>query len=209
MRLPLSSSPALRTWCVIGRGRAAAMSSSRVRMSLTGFLTMLAITAACTGSIRPDAPAEAAAQQLQIDLDLVRRGLEHAGDHRGRERLHLRADPDLRRLAVLGDLGDGVHRLHLGVVGVLRPVGRFHHLGGAGERLVGVADLVPFLRLDVGVLALAGRIPPSPFRSRTARPRAPTCPTSTLSALRPARVASTVSPTTATPNGSGMTASRP
>ena len=38
------------TWCVIGRGRAAAMSSSRVSISFTGFLTMLAITAACTGA---------------------------------------------------------------------------------------------------------------------------------------------------------------
>ena len=38
------------TWCVIGRGRAAATSSSRVSISFTGFLTMLEITAACTGA---------------------------------------------------------------------------------------------------------------------------------------------------------------
>ena len=30
-------------------------------------------------SVRPDAPAEAAAEQLVVDLDLVGRGLEHAG----------------------------------------------------------------------------------------------------------------------------------
>ena len=106
------------------------------------------------GGVRPDAPAVAAAQQLQMDLDLVGRGLEHAGDHGGGQRLDLRAGPDLRRLAVLRDFGDGVHRLHLGVIGVLRPVGRLQHLGGAGERLVGIADLEPLHRLGGGSLPL-------------------------------------------------------
>src|SRR5262249_16192267 len=50
--------------------------------------------------VRPDTPAVAAAPHLLVDLDLVRRGLEDAGDDVGGERAKLRAGPDFGRLAV-------------------------------------------------------------------------------------------------------------
>src|SRR5882762_3977727 len=89
------------------------MSSSRVRMSLTGFLTILAITAACTGASgqmrRPKPP------------------------------------PSSCRLILI-----------LSGVVLSTPATTAAASGCTCERLGGVADLVPFLRLEIGIGALLG-----------------------------------------------------
>ena len=68
--------------------------------------------------VRPDAPAVAATEKLLMHPDLIRRRLQNAGDDLGGQRAELRAGPDIGRLAVLRNLGDSVHRLHLCVIGV-------------------------------------------------------------------------------------------
>ena len=102
-----------------------------------------------------------------MDADLVRRRLEDAGDDLGRERAELGAGPDVGRLAVLRDVGNRVHRLHLGVIGVFGPIGRFHLLGRATEAGLGVTDLVFDLGFSVGVLALGGVVRFRLFRVET------------------------------------------
>ena len=106
--------------------------------------------------VRPNAPAVAAAQQLLVDLDLVRRGLEDAGDNVGGERAKLRAGPDFGRLPVLRDFSDAVHRLHLRVIAVFRPIRRFHQLRRAAQRFGGIADLILHHGLGIRILPMAG-----------------------------------------------------
>ena len=116
------------------------MSSSRVHTTLTGPSTCMAIwTARATPStLQP--PAEAAADQMIVDDDLVQR---QAGGLRRRRlgaRDGLAADPDLA--AVLADMDRAVHRLHRRVREERNLVGRLDLGGGARHRLVDIADVL-------------------------------------------------------------------
>ena len=73
------------------------------------------------------------------------------------QRAELRAGPDIGRLAVLGNLGNGVHRLHLCVIGVFGPVAGFDRLRRTAEPGLHVADLILDLGLGVRILGL-GRV---------------------------------------------------
>ena len=68
--------------------------------------------------------------------------------------LELRAGPDLGRLAVGGNLGDRVHRLHLGVIAVLRPVGLLHGERGGASALTAS----PTLYSVIAVAAIRGHV---------------------------------------------------
>ncbi len=91
------------------------------------------------------APAEAAAQQLLVDLAFADRQTARLGGS-GKGRLAvLRARPDL---ALVGRVEcRGVHRLHGGVVQVGEAVGRLDLLGRTVDRGLGVAHLVADERL--------------------------------------------------------------
>src|SRR5262249_13820890 len=100
--------------------------------------------------------------------------------------------------------GHAVHRLHLRVIAIFRPIGRLHNLRSAAQRRGGIADLVLHHGLGVGVLAAASIVLLGLVGVRVTG-GTPVVSHLTLRALRPALVASTVSPMTATPNGSGIT----
>ena len=85
-------------------------------------------------------PAEAAADQMIVDHDLVQR---QAGGLRRRRlgaRDGLAADPDFA--AVLADMNRAVHRLHRRVREERNLVGRLDLGGGARHRLVDIADVL-------------------------------------------------------------------
>ena len=73
----------------------------------------------------------------------------------GGQRAELRAGPDIGRLAVLRNLGDGVHRLHLCVIGVFGPVASFDGLRRAAQSGLHVTDLIFDLGLGVWILGLS------------------------------------------------------
>ena len=100
------------------------------------------------------APAEAAAEELGVDVDFVRRGLadDHAEDLHRRRRLI--AGPDVDRAVV--DPHGNVHRLHAHVRDVIGEVVGGKHLGGALNRRVGVADLH---HVDAGLAPVGGDRP--------------------------------------------------
>ena len=84
--------------------------------------------------------AEAAADQMIVDHDLVQR---QAGGLRGRRlgaRDGLVADPDFA--AVLADMDRAVHRLHRRVREERNLVGRLDLGDGARHRLVDIADVL-------------------------------------------------------------------
>ena len=85
-------------------------------------------------------PAEAAADQMIVDDDLVQR---QAGGLRRRRlgaREGLGADPDFA--AVLADMNRAVHRLHRRVREERNLVGRLDLGGGARHGLVDIADVL-------------------------------------------------------------------
>ena len=92
------------------------------------------------------APAEAAAHQHVVELDLVAGDAERLGGRLLRHALALGAAPDLRRVAGGRHRGDGVERLHLRVIGVVAAVFRFQRARGRGHRGLRVAHLAPFRR---------------------------------------------------------------
>ena len=83
------------------------------------------------GGVGPDPPAVPAAQKLLMNPDLVRCRLQDAGDDQASQCTELGAGPDIGRFAVLRNLCHRVHRLHLRVVRILRPIARFHTLDRA------------------------------------------------------------------------------
>ena len=84
--------------------------------------------------------AKSAADQMIVDRDLVQR--QAGGFRRGllSARDDLVANPDFA--AVLADMNRAVHRLHRGVGEKRRLVDRLDLRGGAGQRLVDVADIL-------------------------------------------------------------------
>src|SRR6266545_1774954 len=116
--------------------------------------------------LRAAAPAIAAAQNMLVERDLAAIGAEKARDLVVQPGRVLCADPDFRRLAIRGDPGGRIHRLHLGVIGVARAIFAAEDARGGAHRRLGVADageLVAGPRLvarnDGEVLKRALRIP--------------------------------------------------
>jgi len=94
-------------------------------------------------------PAEAAAHQIIVELDLIARNAEHLGGGLDREALALRAAPQLHRVACWRNRGDCVERLHLRVVGIVAAVFALDHGGDFFEGAGRVADLLSDLhRID-------------------------------------------------------------
>ena len=84
------------------------------------------------------AAAEAAAGKQRIDLDLLGLEAEHRRGDALVDGLDLRAEVHLDA-AVVGAMDDAVVGLHRRVRQIGEHVRRFDHLGGAGQRRVGVA----------------------------------------------------------------------
>ncbi len=125
-------------------------------ISFTGFLTMLEITAACTGAsgqMRRPKPPPSSCRLILILSGVVLSTFATTAAASGCTCVPTQISTDVPSSR---HLRDGVHRLHLGVIGVLGPVGRLQRLRRAGQRLVGIADLERLLDLGVGVLGLAG-----------------------------------------------------
>jgi hypothetical protein len=101
--------------------------------------------------IWPDTPAVAATKKLLVNPDLIRCRLQDAGDNQAGQRAELSTGPDIGRFAVLRDLRNSIHRLHLRVVGVFGPVTRFDRLDRPAETRLHVAHLISAL----GSLAFA------------------------------------------------------
>ena len=85
-------------------------------------------------------PAEAAADQMIVDHDLVQRQARGLRGRRLDARDRLVADPDFA--AVLADMHRAVHRLHRGVRQERNLVGRLDLGGGARHGLVDIADVL-------------------------------------------------------------------
>ena len=116
------------------------ISSSRVHTTFTGPSTCLAIsTARMTPSVS-EPPAEAAADQMIVDDDLVQRQARGLRRRRLGARHRLAADPDLA--AVLADMNRAVHRLHRGVREERNLVDRLDLGDGARHGLVDIADVL-------------------------------------------------------------------
>ena len=116
------------------------MSSSRVHTTFTGPSTCLAICDGADDAVGLQPPAEAAADQMIVDHDLLQRQAGGLRRHRLDPRDRLGADPDLA--AVLADMHRAVHRLHRGVREERHLIGRLDLGGGARHGLVGVADVL-------------------------------------------------------------------
>ena len=107
---------------------------------LDGTVDMLGDLDGANDAIDLQPPAEAAADQMIVDHDLVQR---QAGGLRRRRlgaRDGLAADPDFA--AVLADMNRAVHRLHRGVREERNLVGRLDLGDGARHGLVDIADIL-------------------------------------------------------------------
>ena len=138
--LPCSSSPAEMRSNQYGRYMSCWMSSSRVHTTFTGPSTCLAICDGTNRAVGLQPPAKAAADQMIVDDDLLRRQAGGLRRHRLNARDRLGADPDLA--LILADVHRAVHRLHRGVRQERKLVDRLDLGGGARHGLVGVTDVL-------------------------------------------------------------------
>jgi hypothetical protein len=90
----------------------------------------------CTVRLEP--PAEAAADQMVVDHDLLGRQACGLGCHRLNPRHCLAADPDFAR--ILAKVHRAIHRLHRRVREERNLIHRLDSRCGARHRLVGVTD---------------------------------------------------------------------
>ena len=107
---------------------------------LHGTIDMLGDLDRANRAVGLQPPAEAAADQMIVDDDLLERQAGGLRRHRLDARDRLGADPDFA--LVLADMHRAVHRLHRGVREERKLVGRLDLGGGARHRLVGVADVL-------------------------------------------------------------------
>src|SRR5258706_3983302 len=91
-----------------------------------------------TDAVNLQAPAEAAADQVIVDHDLVQRQAGGLGGRRLDSRQELRADPDLA--AILAYMGRAVHQFHRRVREERNLIGRLEPRDGARHRLADIAD---------------------------------------------------------------------
>ena len=94
------------------------------------------------------APAEAAADQQVMQLDLVAADAQHLGGRLLGVGLALGADPDFGRVARGRNRRDRIQRLHLRVVGVVAEVLGLHRGRRLGQLRPGVAGLEPVAAVD-------------------------------------------------------------
>ncbi len=132
MSLPLSSNAPVAWSNAGGRYASCVMSSSRVHMSFTGFLTRLRRFDRGGNEVHFQAPAEAAAQERGVHLHLL--GIEPGGlGRRGlRDLLNLRGHVDVG--AVGAHVGRAVLRLERGVREQRQLVVGAHHARRALDR---------------------------------------------------------------------------
>ena len=107
---------------------------------LDGTIDMLGDLDGADHAVDLQPPAEAAADQMIVDDDLVQRQACGLRGHRLNARHGLAADPDFA--AVLANMHRAVHRLHGGVREERNLVGRLDLGDGARHGLVDIADIL-------------------------------------------------------------------
>ena len=107
---------------------------------LHGTIDMLGDLDGADRAVGLQPPAEAAADQMIVDDDLLRRQACGLRGHRLDTRHRLAADPDFA--LILAKVHRAVHRLHRGVGQERNLVGRLDLGGGARHGLVGVTDVL-------------------------------------------------------------------